>query len=71
MTIRLKVSGMSCEHCVQAVTKALENISGVTKASVSLERGTAEVETAAAAVPPEQLVSAVKEAGYEAEVIAP
>jgi copper chaperone len=71
MTIRLKVSGMSCEHCVQAVTKALENISGVTKASVSLEAGTAEVETAAEAVPTEQLVSAVKEAGYEAGVIAP
>lgn len=70
MTIRLKVSGMSCEHCVQAVTKALEGISGVTKARVSLEGGTAEVETAAEAVPTEQLVSAVKEAGYDAELLA-
>ncbi len=70
MTIQMKVTGMSCDHCVQAVTKALEGVAGVAKANVSLEGGLAEVETAAAgSIPAEQLVQAVKEAGYDVEVL--
>ncbi|WP_294515473.1 heavy-metal-associated domain-containing protein [uncultured Bilophila sp.] len=37
----LTVKGMSCNHCKQAVTKALEAIPGVSDVSVDLEKGEA------------------------------
>jgi copper chaperone len=64
--IELNVEGMSCMHCVKAVTEALSEVPGVTEVrEVSLEKGTASVE---GAPEPEALVAAVKEAGYQAEV---
>ncbi|WP_437598510.1 CopZ family metallochaperone [Sorangium sp. So ce590] len=61
---RLAIEGMTCGHCVQAVSKALAKVPGVTRVSeVSLERGEAVVEGSAAA---EALLAAVREAGYEA-----
>ena len=40
MTI-IKVKGMSCQHCVASVTKALSEIDGVNDVQVSLEKGEA------------------------------
>jgi len=43
--IELKIQGMSCMHCVKAVTEALSQVPGVTAVQgVSLERGAATVE---------------------------
>ena len=39
-TIELKVDGMSCEHCVKAVTNAVEVLPGVENVAVSLESKT-------------------------------
>ena len=63
----LKIDGMSCEHCVRAVSGALEGVPGVeTVLEVSLDRGEAllegNAETAA-------LIAAVEEEGYRAEVV--
>ncbi len=69
MAIKLRVVGMSCEHCVQAVKKALEGVPGVKSAQVSLEQGLVEVETDTEPVPVEQLVKAIEEAGYQAEAL--
>jgi len=63
----LKVTGMSCDHCVQSVTKALQNVSGVRSVSVSLEQGRAEVEHSED-LSIQSLVDAVAKAGYSAEV---
>ena len=63
--IQLKVTGMTCEHCVRAVTKALEGVPGVEKAEVTLKPGGAVVHGEA---DPEQLIAAVREEGYDAEV---
>lgn len=65
MQTTLKVTGMTCGHCVAAVTKALENIPGVDKADVSLEKGEAVV---AGDADSQAMVAAVKEEGYGAEV---
>lgn len=65
MQTTLKVTGMTCGHCVAAVTKALENTPGVDKADVSLEKGQAIVSGNADS---QAMVAAVKEEGYEAEV---
>ncbi len=35
----LKVSGMSCQHCVASVTKALEELAGIEDVAVDLEAG--------------------------------
>ncbi len=67
-TTRLKVSGMTCEHCVRAVEGALRNQPGVRNATVHLENGAAEVEFEESSVAPEQLIAAVREEGYEATV---
>ena len=37
----IKVKGMSCQHCVASVTKALAEIEGVSDVQVSLEDGEA------------------------------
>jgi copper chaperone len=39
MTIKIK--GMSCQHCVMAVTKALGGIEGITDVRVDLQKGEA------------------------------
>jgi copper ion binding protein len=64
MKTTLKIEGMSCEHCVKHVTEALEGISGVKSAKVSLKNKNAEVDHADT-VSPETMKAAVVEAGYE------
>ncbi|MEJ2173424.1 MAG: cation transporter [bacterium] len=59
----LKVSGMTCNHCVSAVTKALAKVPGVESADVSLEKAQAVVKGSANA---QALIAAVKEEGYDA-----
>ena len=60
----LKITGMTCGHCVRAVTEALQSVAGVTKAEVDLARGEARVEGPAEL---QALVAAVREEGYGAE----
>ncbi|UIJ38109.1 heavy-metal-associated domain-containing protein [Desulfobaculum bizertense] len=38
---KLVVKGMSCQHCVAAVTEALTKVSGLSSVSVDLEKGVA------------------------------
>ena len=63
--INLKITGMTCGHCVRAVTKALEGVPGVEKADVTLIPGEAVVRGQASTA---ALIAAVKEEGYEADV---
>jgi copper chaperone len=65
--LKLKVEGMTCDHCVMAVKKALSRVPGVERAEVSLERGEALVEGNA---DPKALIQAVEAEGYRAEVLA-
>lgn len=59
-----KVLGMTCEHCVNAVTKELSSISGVSKVHVDLATGDVEV-TADHELEASSVQSAIEEAGYE------
>jgi len=63
--ITLDVTGMTCQHCVAAVTKALRGVAGVESAEVSLEQKQAVV-TGAADV--QAMIDAIKEEGYGAEL---
>jgi copper chaperone len=64
-TTQLKITGMTCNHCVGNATKALEGVEGAEMVEVSLEPGSAMVTGTAESG---KLISAVKEAGYEAEL---
>jgi Cu+-exporting ATPase len=66
LSITLKVSGMTCPHCVMNVTKALQALPGVVNADVSLEEGQAVI---TGSTDQETLVNAVVEAGYSVESV--
>ena len=58
----LQIEGMSCGHCVRAVTRALEEVRGVRVERV--EVGAAEVSYDAGVAAPEGISAAVEEQGY-------
>ncbi|MER7439551.1 heavy-metal-associated domain-containing protein [Micromonospora avicenniae] len=58
------VTGMTCEHCVRAVTDELAALPGVREVRVDLASGTATV-SSGAPLPDEMVRRAVDEAGYE------
>ena len=64
--IKLNITGMTCPHCLNSVTKALQAVDGVDEADVNLETGEALITGAA---DPGVLITAVKEAGYNAEEV--
>lgn len=63
-TIELTITGMTCDHCVNAVTGALKDVEGVKDAVVSLDEKRATV--TAESVDIAALIAAVEEEGYEA-----
>ena len=61
----LKISGMSCAHCVAAVERAICSVSGVTEAAVDLVEQRARVVGSDA----DRVIEAVVDEGYAAELI--
>ncbi|HQL98569.1 MAG TPA: cation transporter [Smithella sp.] len=60
----IKIKGMSCGHCVMAVTKALNAVDGVRNVEVDLKNGVAiyeEIKPVDSAV----VAAAIKKAGYD------
>jgi len=58
------VVGMTCGHCVSAVTEEVSQVPGVTGVDVDLESGGLTV-TSSAPVDDSAVRAAVEEAGYE------
>jgi copper chaperone CopZ len=61
---KLAITGMTCDHCVAHVTRALKEVAGVTRARVDLASGEAEVEYDPAQASLGQMERSVKDAGY-------
>ncbi len=61
------VAGMTCAHCVAAVTEEVEQVAGVEEVEVELEGGRLVV--AGESFDDDAIRAAVEEAGYE--VVAP
>lgn len=61
--VRMKITGMTCQHCVAHTRKALEAVEGVRQVQVTLEPGAAIIDGTASV---EDLLDAVRQAGYEA-----
>jgi copper chaperone len=58
-----RVTGMTCSHCADAVTRELSAVDGVQDVQISVETGTLLV--IGEAVRDEDVRAAVDEAGYE------
>ena len=63
-TTTYTVAGMTCSHCVDAVTEEVAKISGVTDVQVDLTSGAVTI-ASASGVDQEAVAAAVDEAGYE------
>ena len=66
MKTKLKVTGMSCENCVQSVTKPLRDVEGVHDAKVDLASGIADVDFDETKTNVEALCAAVDDIGFDA-----
>lgn len=60
--LELKVEGMSCGHCVQSVTKAVQGVHPAAKVVVDLQSQRVTIESDAEA---SSITAAIEEAGYE------
>lgn len=67
--VTMKISGMSCGHCVAAVTGALKELDGVDVESVKI--GAATVSYDPATTSPSAIAAAVGETGYDAQPATP
>lgn len=68
-TTTLKVTGMTCGHCVRSVTDAIGALPGVQSTDVQLQDGRAVIVYDETRVSPRDLVGAVLEEGYTAEEV--
>jgi copper chaperone CopZ len=63
-TTTIAVTGMTCAHCVAAVTAEVSKLAAVVAVTVDLDSGAVTVESNGP-VDPAALVAAIDEAGYE------
>lgn len=63
-TASYRVTGMTCDHCVRAVTEEIDRLPGVTDVNVDLASGTVTV-SSDAPLDEDAVRAAVDEAGYE------
>ncbi|MEQ5837826.1 heavy-metal-associated domain-containing protein [Paraburkholderia acidicola] len=61
MTVEFKVEGMSCQHCVAAVTQAIREQDAAADVRVDLAAGRVAVDSQQT---PDVLKAAIAEAGY-------
>lgn len=61
----MKIQGMSCDHCIGAVTGALKKVDGVTVDEVKI--GSATMSYDPARTSPVAIAQAIEDAGYEAQ----
>jgi copper chaperone len=64
MGMTLNVRGMSCGHCVAAITSAVAPLPGVTDVAVDLENGLVTVE---GTVDEASVVAAIEDTGYDVD----
>ena len=64
MSSTIKVKGMSCQHCVMSVAKALNQLEGIKNVQVDLAKGEVRFDNTKG-VAPNQIEKAIENAGYE------
>ena len=61
----LKVDGMSCDHCVKAITDALGGLSGLNNVNIDLKAATVSFAFEPDVTPLEKIKLTITEAGYD------
>jgi len=61
--LTLTIEGMTCQHCVMRVKKAIDALQGVTKSDVAIGRAVVSVDESK--VKKEQIIASVEKAGYK------
>lgn len=61
----LKVEGMSCQHCVNSINKAVGELNGVEKVSVDLKGKTVSVDYNQDQVGLDRIKEVIEDQGYE------
>jgi len=64
MATSLKVKGMSCQHCVMSVMKALGQLEGIKNVQVDLAKGEVRFDNTRE-VASNRIAKAIEDAGYE------
>jgi copper chaperone len=64
MATSLKVKGMSCQHCVMSVTKALGQLEGIKNVQVDLAKGEVRFDNTKE-IASNRIEKAISDAGYE------
>jgi copper chaperone len=60
----LKVKGMSCQHCVMSVTKALSQLDGIKNVQVDLAKGEVRFDNIKNTAS-DRIQKAIEDAGYQ------
>jgi copper chaperone len=63
-TEQFQVPGVSCQHCINAITREVSALPGVQSVQVALDNKTVTVEHGEQ-VNTDQIVAAINEAGYD------
>jgi copper chaperone len=63
----LTVQGMTCGSCIRHVTHALKELEGVGAVEVKLREGIVLVKHDATEAPVDQLIDALRDAGYDSQ----
>jgi len=60
----LKVKGMSCQHCVMSVTKALSQLDGIKNVQIDLAKGEVRFDNSKS-LASDRIQKAITDAGYQ------
>ncbi|KKI93422.1 copper resistance protein CopZ [Bacillus sp. SA1-12] len=63
--ILLKVEGMSCNHCVNAIEGSVGKLQGVSNVKVDLGQGTVEVNYDVSKVTEKEMKDTIEDQGYD------
>lgn len=61
----INVDGMACEHCVNAITKAVGGLTGVSDVKVDLEAKTVTIDHDLLEVSVEKIKEEIEDQGYD------
>lgn len=64
MVSTLKVKGMSCQHCVMSIKKALNQLEGIRNIEVDLQEQEVRFDNTKS-IPSDRIRKAITDAGYE------
>ncbi len=68
-TVKIKCTEMTCDGCKRSITKSINTLQGITKLDINLETKIITVDFDDAKTTEQNIVNAVIEAGYDAELI--